>query len=204
VTAPEHVQTEIRSLYGLGTFHVFSWGGHEEDNILVVTAGPNESGRPLVRVQSACYTAEIFRSTDCDCHEQLDQSLHRVHAEGGAVAYMLCDGRGAGLLTKVRGLALGAHGLDTADAYKHLGVDLDPRSYERVAHCLKSLGFNEIRLLTNNPRKLEGLRQYGIATLREPLLIPPTADSIAYLRTKQSKMGHLLDLPDWDKADDYE
>jgi 3,4-dihydroxy 2-butanone 4-phosphate synthase/GTP cyclohydrolase II len=114
---------------------------------------------------------------------------------------MLCDGRGAGLLMKVRGLALGADGLDTADAYKRLGVDLDPRRYERVAHCLKSLGLNEIRLLTNNPRKIAGLRQHGIAVLREPLLIPPTADSIEYLRTKQSKMGHLLDLPDSDKAD---
>jgi GTP cyclohydrolase II len=114
---------------------------------------------------------------------------------------MLCDGRGAGLLTKVRSLALGAAGLDTADAYEHLGVDLDPRRYERVAHCLKSLGFNEIRLLTNNPRKIEGLRHYGIAVLREPLLIPPTADSMAYLRTKQLKMGHLLDLPHSDKAD---
>jgi GTP cyclohydrolase II len=194
VTAPEHAQAEIRSLYGRGVFHVFSWGTHEEDNILAITAGPS-SETPLVRVQSACYTAEIFRSTDCDCHEQLDQSLSRVHAEGGAVIYMLCDGRGAGLLTKVRGLALGADGLDTADAYKRLGVELDPRDYEWVADCLKKLGLGKIRLLTNNPRKIEGLRRCGLILKREPLLIEPTTDSIAYLRTKQAKMGQLLELP---------
>ncbi len=189
---PEHAQTEFRSLYGEGTFHVYSWGEHEEDNILILTAG-DVRGRPLVRVQSACYTAEIFRSTDCDCHEQLDLSLTRVHAEGGVVVYMLCDGRGAGLLTKVRGLALGARGLDTAEAYEHLGVDLDPRRYERVAECLLELGIDNIRLLTNNPRKIDGLRLHGIRVEREPLLIPPTSGSISYLRTKKQKMGHLLD-----------
>jgi GTP cyclohydrolase II len=194
VTSYEHAQTAIRSLFGLGMLHVFSWGSHEEDNVLALVAGP-DSDTPLVRVQSACYTAEIFRSSDCDCHEQLERSLSRVHAEGGVVVYMLCDGRGAGLLTKVRGLALAADGFDTADAYAHLGVELDPRQYDRVAECLLELGFDNIRLLTNNPRKIEGLSRSGISIEREPLLIPPTPDSVAYLRTKQSKMDHLLDLP---------
>lgn len=188
-----HEQTEFRSHYGEGTFHVFSWGPHEEDNILALVAGP-DSTRPIVRVQSACYTAEIFRGTDCDCHEQLEQSLRRVHEEGGAVVYMLCDGRGAGLLTKVRGLALGSAGLDTADAYRHLGVELDPRRYDRVGQCLRDLGFDDIRLLTNNPRKLAGLREAGLRVEREPLVIAPTDESRPYLRTKQAKLGHLLGL----------
>jgi GTP cyclohydrolase II len=195
----EHAETAFRSHFGDGTFHVFSWGPHEEDNVLALVAGP-DTERPLVRVQSACYTAEIFRSTDCDCHEQLERSLHRVHEEGGAVVYMLCDGRGAGLLTKVRGLSLGAMGLDTADAYRHLGVELDPRRYDRVAECLRYLALDDIRLLTNNPRKLAGLREAGFTVEREPLLIPPTENSRPYLRTKQLKLGHMLDVADGDSC----
>lgn len=146
-------------------------------------------------MQSACYTAEIFRSTDCDCHEQLDASLFRVHQEGGAVVYMLCDGRGAGLLTKIKGMALGASaGLDTADAYAQLGTPADPRDYGRVAAVLGALKLTDIRLLTNNPRKVAGLAEHGIAVVREELLIKPTAQSFPYLRTKQAKLGHLLDL----------
>jgi GTP cyclohydrolase II len=189
----EHAATPFRSRFGEGVFHVFSWGDHEEDNILLVAAGP-ASTRPLVRVQSACYTAEIFRSTDCDCHEQLEQSLEMVHREGGAVVYMLCDGRGAGLLTKVRGLALASEGSDTADAYRQLGVELDPRDYERVAECLKQVDFDDIRLLTNNPRKVSGLTASGIRVERVPLQIPPTEFSKPYLKTKQLKLGHLLDI----------
>ena len=191
----EHAATPFRSAFGAGSFHVFSWGEHEEDNVLVLVAGP-PSSRPLVRVQSACYTAEIFRSTDCDCHEQLERSLERVHQEGGAVVYMLCDGRGAGLLTKVRGLALADDGYDTADAYAHLGVELDPRNYDRVAYCLHALGLSDVRLLTNNPRKLDGLEAAGVKVEREPLEIPATAESQPYLRTKKDKMGHLLELRD--------
>jgi GTP cyclohydrolase II len=189
----EHAHTDFRSQFGRGTFHVFSWGQHEEDNVLALVAGP-ATERPLVRVQSACYTAEIFRSTDCDCHEQLERSLGQIHEQGGAVLYMLCDGRGAGLLNKVRGLALAADGFDTADAYRHLGLELDPRRYDRVAECLRMLGLNDIRLLTNNPRKITGLREAGVRVQREPLLIEPTEHSRPYLQTKQRKLGHLLEL----------
>jgi len=191
---PEHAEAPIKSVYGHSTLHCFSWGPHEEENILVVSVG--ELGeRPLVRVQSACYTAEIFRSTDCDCHEQLDQSLQAVHREGGAVIYMLCDGRGAGLLTKVRSLALGHElGLDTVEAYRHLGIELDPRHYDRVAEILSALGVSQLRLLTNNPRKLAGLREAGIEVERVPLEVKPTPESRPYLATKRDKLHHLLDL----------
>jgi GTP cyclohydrolase II len=146
-----------------------------------------------VRVQSACYTAEIFRSTDCDCHEQLHRSLARIHEEGGALVYMICDGRGAGLLTKVRGLLLGAtEGLDTQDAYVKLGVNPDPRDYTRVALTLDTLKLTAITLLTNNPRKISGLRDRGIDVEDERLLIDPTPASEEYLRTKAEKMGHLM------------
>ncbi len=192
MTLPLRETTNLQTHYGTFEFHCFALGPHEEDNVLCQVKRPLSS-RALVRVQSACYTAEIFRSTDCDCHEQLDTSLRRVAAEGGVLIYMLCDGRGAGLLNKVRGLALGqSDGLDTHDAYQRMGISLDDRSYERAAHILHTLGIQQVRLLTNNPRKSNGLTQYGIDVVREPLEIPATSASSPYLRTKARKMGHLI------------
>ncbi|WP_353222488.1 hypothetical protein [Salinisphaera sp. C84B14] len=148
---------------------------------------------PLIRVQSACYTAEIFRSLDCDCHAQLAKSQRLIGDRGGYLIYMLCDGRGAGLLNKLRGMALGEkEGLDTSDAYRKLGLPQDPRSYERVSEVIKFFGFLNIKLLTNNPRKIEGLRGAGIEVEREPLEIDSTDESRSYLHTKAHKMGHLL------------
>ena len=184
--------TQLKTLYGEVEFSCFSWGPHEEENVLCVQR-PGSSSPILVRVQSACYTAEIFRSLDCDCHEQLDASLKRICRDGGLLIYMLCDGRGAGLYKKVLGLELGrTRGLDTSDAYRELGLEQDPRSYERAAEILKYFRIDSVRLLTNNPRKLEGLRRGGIAVEREPLETPPTPDSLPYLETKKVKMGHLL------------
>lgn len=200
ISAYEHASCEFKSRYGFATLHVYSFGPHEEDNLLCieVPAAHQSDLAPLVRVQSACYTAEIFRSTDCDCHEQLDASLKAVFAEGGYVVYMICDGRGAGLLTKIRGLALAdSEGLDTHDAYERLGVDVDPRDYERVAQVLKDRGLSRVRLLTNNPRKISGLTVAGIDVERIALQIAPTPDSWPYLSTKQSKMGHLLSYASW-------
>jgi GTP cyclohydrolase II len=192
MTQPQHETTDLRTLYGTFEFHCFAWGPHEEDNVLCQVKRPWPT-RPLVRVQSACYTAEIFRSTDCDCHEQLDSSLRRIATEGGVLIYMLCDGRGAGLLSKVRGLALGLRdGLDTHDAYQRMGIPLDDRTYERAAHVLHTLGIPQIRLLTNNPRKSAGLFRHNIDVVREPLEIPATAESSPYLQTKTRKMGHLM------------
>ncbi len=106
---------------------------------------------------------------DCDFHEQLDASLRRISLEGGALLYMLCDGRGAGLLNKVRALELTrTEGLDTAAAYQRLGVPLDPRSYDRAAAALHHLGVPAVRLLTNNPRKLDGLSRHGNAMMALP------------------------------------
>lgn len=118
------------------------------------------------------------------------------------VVYMICDGRGAGLLTKIRGLALGDRlGLDTHDAYLQLGVPVDPRDYHRVALVLKELGVQRVQLLTNNPRKVDGLAAEGLDVDRVPLEIPPTEDSRPYLHTKQQKMGHLFGFVGLSDAD---
>lgn len=193
----EHASSKFNSHYGSGILHIYSFGPHEEDNILCIEVPPPVGGPselPLVRVQSACYTAEIFRATDCDCHEQLHESLERVHREGGYVLYMICDGRGAGLLTKVRGLALGdTQNFDTWDAYEFLGVQPDPRDYTQVVAVVRDRGLSSLRLLTNNPRKIAGLQDAGFTVERVPLRIEATVDSLPYLLTKQRKFGHLYD-----------
>lgn len=184
--------TKLKTRFGDFDFYCFSWGKHEEDNVLCQLKRPYPR-RPLVRIQSACYTAEIFRSSDCDCHQQLERSLRRISREGGVFIYMLCDGRGAGLYKKVLGLELGrVKGLDTSDAYRHLGLKQDPRDYARVVQILKHWEIDGVRLLTNNPRKINGLQKAGISVSRESLEIPATPASRGYLRTKGKKMGHML------------
>ncbi len=188
----EHAVCTLNTHHGRCRFHCFSFGKHEEENVLCIESGDYKKSR-LVRVQSACYTSEIFRSKDCDCHEQLHSALARIQAEGGLLIYMLCDGRGAGLLTKVRGLALGeSKGLDTYDAYAELGVEKDPRIYDKVVHVLKSLDLTSVRLLTNNPKKLDGLTKLGISAERVAHEFAPTPDSERYLTTKRDKGGHLF------------
>ena len=187
-----HVLTPFRSLYGSGIFHCFSFGTHEEDNILVIEA-PGYEKTGLVRVQSACYTAEIFRSTDCDCHQQLESSLEQIFKEGGLVIYMLCDGRGAGLLTKVRAVQMWEDlKIDTHDAYQKMGVIPDPRTYDRLKDIVEYFKLLHVKLLTNNPRKIDGLAKLGLTVTREPLIVKCHADAKEYLETKKNKMGHLL------------
>lgn len=185
-------RTTLNTKFGTFDFYCFSWGKHEEDNILVLE-NKNESNIPLVRVQSACYTAEIFRSLDCDCHAQLSKSQQLISNEGGLLIYMLVDGRGAGLLNKIKGMELGfTHNLDTSDAYKFLGIEQDPREYERVHEVLSYFKIKEIRLLTNNPRKVSKIESIGITVTRAPLEIESTCESKPYLKTKALKMRHML------------
>jgi GTP cyclohydrolase II len=194
--------TILETHYGVFDLYCFSWSQHEEDNLLCLVKGP-VSKQPLVRIQSACYTAEIFRSLDCDCHEQLEESLKQIQIATGILVYMLCDGRGAGLFKKIQGLELGrTKGLDTSAAYSELGLAQDPRDYARVAQVLRWFKVDSIRLLTNNPRKASGLEAHGICVTRQPIEIPSTSHSYPYLRTKAIKMGHLLAefLPSGDES----
>jgi GTP cyclohydrolase II len=183
----------IRTKYGEFTIYVFSWSENEQDNVLSLTSPTPCTQSPLVRIQSACYTGEIFESLDCDCHWQLETSLAAIQKEGGLFIYMLKDGRGAGLLAKVRGLSLSHKlGIDTADAYLNLGIPLDPRDYEQAAHVLKHFRISCLRLLTNNPRKVNGLINLGFNVERVRLESTPTDYNRDYLRAKAFKLGHLM------------
>jgi GTP cyclohydrolase II len=189
---PRIANAPLHTVYGDFTLYVFSWSDNEQDNVLALVC-ERDTETPLVRIQSACYTGEIFQSVDCDCHWQLETSLTMIRDEGGIFIYMLKDGRGAGLLAKVRGMRLSANeNIDTADAYKRMGVPLDPRNYEQAAYALKHLGVTSIRLLTNNPRKVTGLTDRGIEVVRVRLESEATDQNRSYLRSKAVKLEHMM------------
>jgi 3,4-dihydroxy 2-butanone 4-phosphate synthase/GTP cyclohydrolase II len=148
----------------------------------------------LVRVHSQCLTGDVFGSERCDCGDQLRQAMRAIETVGqGVIVYMHQEGRGIGLANKIRAYALQDRGRDTVEANIELGFDEDPRDYGISAQVLRDLGVKRVRLLTNNPRKVLGLEGYGIEVAeRVPLEVPPRSGNIAYLRTKQQKLGHLL------------
>jgi 3,4-dihydroxy 2-butanone 4-phosphate synthase/GTP cyclohydrolase II len=153
----------------------------------------NVSEPCLVRIHSECFTGDLLGSARCDCGWQLDKSLDRIGEEGGVLIYLRQEGRGIGLVNKIRAYSLQDQGLDTVEANKRLGFSADQREYGVAAQILRYLGLPQVRLLTNNPRKIEGIAQYGINVVqRESLEMPPTIDNITYLETKRDKLGHLL------------
>jgi 3,4-dihydroxy 2-butanone 4-phosphate synthase/GTP cyclohydrolase II len=148
----------------------------------------------LVRVHSQCLTGDVFGSWRCDCGPQLEAALKRIQQEGrGVVLYLRQEGRGIGLVNKVKAYALQDQGMDTVEANQALGFDPDLRDYGIGAQILADLGLTEIRLMTNNPRKVVGLEGFGLTlTERVPLELPPTPVNAKYLKAKRDKLGHLL------------
>ena len=149
----------------------------------------------LVRVHSECMTSEVFGSLKCDCKQQLDHAMDAMKEDGqGVMIYLRQEGRGIGLGNKVRAYALQNMGADTIQANHQLGFETDLRTYDIAAGVLHDLGVRSVRLMTNNPQKIRGLETYGIqVTERLPISIDPSEHSADYLRTKQEKLGHLLD-----------
>lgn len=150
----------------------------------------------LVRVHSQCLTGDVFGSRRCDCEEQLHTAMAMVEREGkGVIVYMRQEGRGIGLVNKLRAYALQDKGMDTVEANEKLGFRADMRDYGIGAQILVDLGLHKIRLMTNNPRKIVGLEGYGIVVVeRVPIETKPVKENINYLRVKAKKMGHLLNV----------
>jgi 3,4-dihydroxy 2-butanone 4-phosphate synthase/GTP cyclohydrolase II len=147
-----------------------------------------------VRIHSECLTGEVFESMRCDCDQQLHWALDHVEKLGiGMVIYLRQEGRGIGLFNKIRAYALQDSGLDTVEANRELGFPSDMRTYAVAAQILRYLGINSVNLITNNPRKLDALRQYGInITSRIPILIEPNDHNRHYLKVKGDKLNHLF------------
>jgi len=198
------VSVEMPTKYGRFTLHAF-----EEvltgDNHLAMTKGEWDEEEPvLVRVHSQCVTGDIFGSNRCDCGDQLATALARVEREGkGVVLYMKQEGRGIGLINKLRAYKLQEEGLDTVEANEALGFQPDHRDYGIGCQILRDLGVRKLRLMTNNPTKRIGLAGYGLEIVdRVPIEIAPNADNADYLRTKRDRMGHLIlaDATEHDRA----
>src|SRR5213082_2324350 len=148
----------------------------------------------LVRVHSECLTGDVFHSLRCDCGEQLDQALAQIDAEGcGVLLYMAQEGRGIGLLNKLRAYELQEQGLDTVEANLELGVPVDARDWGIGNQILADLGLSTIRILTNNPKKISGIEGFGLEVVEQvPIETAPTPQNVRYLATKRDKLGHKL------------
>ena len=149
----------------------------------------------LTRIHSECITGDLFGSRRCDCGEQLNKSLKMAAEQGGLVLYLRQEGRGIGIINKLKAYNLQDLGLNTVDANLHLGLEVDARHYDIAVEMLAALGVDRIHLLTNNPEKVEALENSSIEVVsRVPLIIEPQKENFKYLKTKQDEMGHFFKL----------
>ena len=180
-----------------GTFYVKAYPSAVEDfPHLVLYTEKMEAQQVIdVRIHSECMTGDVFASTKCDCGDQLDYSMKWVQQNGGMILYLRQEGRGIGLVNKLKAYNLQADGFDTKEANIELGFHEDARDYTLAVSILRDMNIGKIRLLTNNPEKIKAFEQSDIEiTERIPIEITPNLDNLDYLRTKKNKMGHMLSL----------
>jgi GTP cyclohydrolase II len=179
-----------------GRFDIVAFENNRDDkDHIAILKGEISGARDVrTRIHSECLTGDVFGSLKCDCGPQLEHALRKIEEEGeGLILYMRQEGRGIGLANKIKAYSLQDQGLDTVEANLHLGFDDDIRTYDIAAEMLRLLEVESIELLTNNPKKVQGLREAGIdVSRRVPLKVPPNPFNIRYLKTKRDKSGHLM------------
>jgi GTP cyclohydrolase II len=183
-----------------GKFRIYGFRGQSSDGdrrveeAVALVMGDVISTPPLVRVHSQCLTGDVFHSLRCDCRQQLELSLSMITEEGaGILIYELQEGRGIGLMAKLQAYELQDSGLDTVEANERLGFKADHRDFALPAEILKRLGVRSVRLLSNNPDKVEALERSGVRVVeRVPCEVTPSPHAEEYLRTKKEKLGHLF------------
>ena len=180
--------------YGHFTIYGFKGRSPQEEAVALVRGKLNGKRAPLVRVHSQCLTGDVLTSLRCDCRAQLELSMRKIgHAASGVLIYLPQEGRGIGLMNKLRAYELQDGGMDTVEANESLGFAADARDYDFSAQILKKLGATRIRLLSNNPEKVRQLESAGIQVVERVACQPRvSAISRSYLKTKKRKMGHLL------------
>ena len=180
-----------------GHFRIFGFEGEYPTGVeeaVVLRLGDMSGPPPLVRIHSECLTGDVFHSLRCDCRAQLELALYGLSVEGrGMIIYEHQEGRGIGLMNKLRAYQLQDAGADTVEANEQLGFRADHREYQLPGSILKYFGIHEVRLLSNNPDKINALERSGIRVVeRVPCQVEPIATTEDYLRTKKEKLGHLL------------
>ncbi|RPJ95625.1 bifunctional 3,4-dihydroxy-2-butanone-4-phosphate synthase/GTP cyclohydrolase II [Rummeliibacillus sp. TYF005] len=179
-----------------GEFQMIGYSNqlNDKEHVAIIKGKPQNEEAPLVRIHSECLTGDVFHSKRCDCGPQLQKSLEIIEEAGnGIVLYMRQEGRGIGLLNKLKAYELQEQGFDTVEANIHLGFPAEMRDYSISAQMLRDLGIEKIRLMTNNPAKIEGITKYGIQVVeRVPVEIEAEPENEKYLHTKKEKMRHIL------------
>jgi GTP cyclohydrolase II len=188
-------RAELPTRYGRFTIYGFHGGGAQEEAVALVRGNLRGKSAPLVRVHSQCLTGDVLTSLRCDCRAQLELSLRKIgRAASGVLLYLPQEGRGIGLMNKLRAYQLQDGGMDTVQANESLGFAADARDYKFSAKILKELGATRIRLLSNNPEKVRQLENAGIRVVeRVPCQSRVSKISRAYMQTKKTKLGHLLE-----------